>query len=444
MFDFLLTHTPLLYLVQSFWRDEAFSILTAEKPISGFIGSLNFEPPFYYVLLHFWIKIFGESEIAARSLSLVGFSLATCVVILWAEKRFRTHWLSWIFPIFFFFNPMLLYYAFEVRAYGWLMFFSTLSLFAYSQKNYKLTALANILAFYTHSYAIFIPFVQFVYYLVTSSDKKKFLHIPALVIKNKYIQSLIVTGISIAPWFIPIYQEAKKMRTAWYFPVDFQLIRSVLGNMFTGYDGTPGGLWIATTVLSLVFIGLFVIALKNKEHKSEINYLLYMVGLPLFLVIGVSFFKPMFVNRYLIYVTISEVMLIGYAIYSLKNPFHQKVVMCLFFIFIAAVNLYLPDKKAKLDIRRTIKEANAIRGANDVLFVTDPLIYFETVYYTKDRNHVYLYNPNHTPFPWYVGETAFSNSQMAYELPQYPKRAVMISPNLPLTISYEMTAPHTQ
>src|SRR5260221_3193123 len=130
MIQFLLRHTSLLYLTQSLWRDEAFSILSAEKSLSFLLPKLGFEPPVYYMLLHFWIKIFGRSELSTRGLSLLGFTLATIVVIHWGEKLFKKHWLSWFLPLFFFLNPMLLYYAFEVRTYGWDMFFATLSRYA--------------------------------------------------------------------------------------------------------------------------------------------------------------------------------------------------------------------------------------------------------------------------------------------------------------------------
>lgn len=437
MFEFLLTKTPLMYLNQSLWRDEAFSVLTAEKPISTVIGTLNFEPPFYYILLHFWIKLFGNSEIAVRSLSLIGFSLATCVVILWAEKRFGKHWLSWVTPLFFFFNPMLLYYAFEVRAYGWLMFFATLSLYAYTQKNFRLLTIANILGFYTHTYAIFIPFVQFVHWFFSHPGKKKLLT-PSHLIKSRYIRLLVINGIAIAPWFIPLYEEAKKMRPTWYYPVDFQLVKSVLGNMFIGYDGTPGGIWGYTALLSFFLIILFYLASKNKHHLKEISFFLMMVFLPLFIVVGISFIKPLFVNRYLIYVTIAQVFLISYALFSLKNALLQKSVALLIFVFLIGMNIFLPEKKAKLDIRSIVYEANMLRGERDVLYVTTPLLFFETVYYTPERHKVFLYNPENSPFPWYVGETAFSPSQMRYELPEYPERAIIIGNEKSLSVSYRL------
>src|SRR3989339_1642966 len=92
--NFLFTHTPLFYFIQSFWRDEAYSVLLAGQPLSVIIQKSSIEPPVYYVLLHFWIQLFGTSEIATRSLSLLGFMLATIVVIEWADKLFGRSWLS--------------------------------------------------------------------------------------------------------------------------------------------------------------------------------------------------------------------------------------------------------------------------------------------------------------------------------------------------------------
>src|SRR3989344_9181267 len=158
--DYILSHSPILYFTQSLWRDDAFSVLVASRPLSAFIGKLAFETPLYYIVLHYWMKLFGTTELAVRSLSLVAFALATVVMIFWAESMFKKHWLSWYVPILFFTNPMLLYYAFEARFYGWVIFLSTLSLYAFTKESWRLWIVATILGFYTHTYFLFIPFVQ--------------------------------------------------------------------------------------------------------------------------------------------------------------------------------------------------------------------------------------------------------------------------------------------
>jgi uncharacterized membrane protein len=75
MLDYLFTKTPLIFLTQNLWRDEAFSYLLAKEPISKMLPLTagDFSPPLYYIVLHYWMSIFGTSEVALRSLSTLFF-----------------------------------------------------------------------------------------------------------------------------------------------------------------------------------------------------------------------------------------------------------------------------------------------------------------------------------------------------------------------------------
>src|ERR1700752_3648810 len=61
------------YITGQFWMDEALSTGIASHSLSAIPGVLRHDgpPPFYYLLLHFWIRIFGFSEAATHSLSLL-------------------------------------------------------------------------------------------------------------------------------------------------------------------------------------------------------------------------------------------------------------------------------------------------------------------------------------------------------------------------------------
>src|SRR5450759_2521821 len=56
---------------QSFWYDEGNSARIAERSlqliIAGAAGDIH--PPLYYMVLHYWRALFGESEAALRSFS---------------------------------------------------------------------------------------------------------------------------------------------------------------------------------------------------------------------------------------------------------------------------------------------------------------------------------------------------------------------------------------
>ena len=424
MFNFWVQHSPIFYLIQSIWRDEAFSILLSERSPLWFV-SKNFDPPLYYILLHFWMKLFGESELATRSLSIVGFSLATIVVIYWAEKLFKKHWLSWYLPIFFFFNPMLLYYAFEIRAYAWYVLFTVLSFMTYLEEKWILNAVFIVLGLYTHSYMIIVPVTETVHYILT--HWKQFnIRKPATILNNLFLRSMAVSLLLFSPWLYHFVMSSNQLKNAWYFPVDFHLIRSVLGNLFLGYEGTPGFIWDYSTVLSLILLIAFAFALKDKRDRTVKSFFCLMVFFPLIVVIGISFWKPLFVNRYVIPVSIAEVLLLALALRDIKNPILQKGLAVIALLFVVGFNMWYPTKHAKVNIRSTVLQVNALMTKQDVILVDSPLVLFETIYYSSDRSRVFLYNPERYPFPWYVGGIIVKPNQIVYDYPPYPMRAFII------------------
>jgi hypothetical protein len=434
MWQYLLTHTPLFYFVQSFWRDEAFSVLMAEKSVLFILKNSGLEPPVYYLLLHFWMKIFGEGEIAVRSLSFIGFSLATYIVIEWSDIAYPKHWMNKFLPIFFFLNPMLLYYAFEVRTYGWYTFFATAALYTYTTKKWRLFVVASVLAFYTHVY--FLPFMAaFVLHWVVTN--KRVLRSVGSVIHNETIRAFVIIGICYIPWILKALSEFGRLKQSWYFPVNFQLVRSVLGNMFLGYEGTPWYGWFYTGILSLcIFVFFIHSVIPSKTRKQNLLYIIICI-VPLCVVIGVSFIKPLFVNRYMIPATVAEILAITSGIYAIKNKYIQRIAAAICLLFVVWFNWWYPQEHPKLPIRATITQINMLLGKNDVIYATSPLIFLETKYYAKDRSRVFFYNISDNPFPWYIGDTVVTKHDIISTLPTYPTKAYMIKEDATFEIQYK-------
>lgn len=425
MLNVLLTHTPLLYVVQSFWRDEAFSVLAAQKSLSFIISKLGFEPPVYYTLLHFWMKIFGSSEIATRSLSFIGFILATVIIIEWGAKLYKNHWLSWFLPLFFFLNPMLLYYAFEVRTYGWYTFFATAMLYTFATKHWRWFVVAAVLGFYTHVYLL--PFIGVLGLLHLWSTKKW----------KSLIPFFLIAGL-ISPWLVKIALEATRLRSSWYFPVNLQLVTSVLGNMFTGYEGTPWYGWKYTPYLSLVIVSCALIAFRNKTGRQHAKLVTIFGVVPLALIVGISFAKPLFVNRYLIPTTIAEVLIVVAALSSIRHALLQKLAAGALLAGVLWFNWWYPPEHPKLPIRNTFDEIHTVMKSDDIYLAADSIIYLETLYYARDRSRVYLYNPDGNSFPWYIGDALITADRHIRDFPTYPNRAFLVKNDATFEVVYRM------
>ena len=115
----------------SLWADEGNSVAQALRPVPELIrhAALDIHPPLYYLMLHFWVRIFGTSEFALRSLSaLAGVAV---VLLIWAIVDDlwggKTAFLAGLIAAL---HPALIYYAQEVRMYIFLALWAALAAYA--------------------------------------------------------------------------------------------------------------------------------------------------------------------------------------------------------------------------------------------------------------------------------------------------------------------------
>ncbi len=112
----------------SLWADEGNSVAQAMRPLPQLIqhAALDIHPPLYYILLHGWVRVFGTSEFALRSLS--AFAGVGVVFLTWLVAKYlwgRTT--AFVAGLLAACHPFLVYYAQEVRMYIFLALWSTLA-----------------------------------------------------------------------------------------------------------------------------------------------------------------------------------------------------------------------------------------------------------------------------------------------------------------------------
>ncbi|MBN1956065.1 MAG: glycosyltransferase family 39 protein [Anaerolineae bacterium] len=104
---------------QSFWNDEGNSARAAERPIPLVLAAAagDIHPPGYYLLLHFWRALAGESEFALRALSAlcgvltIAFTYALGRRLLGIRAGLGAAFLGAV-------SPLAIYYAQEARMYA--------------------------------------------------------------------------------------------------------------------------------------------------------------------------------------------------------------------------------------------------------------------------------------------------------------------------------------
>ncbi len=111
----------------SLWLDEALSVNIASAPLGQLVELLKHDghPPFYYVVLHGWMGVFGSGDISVRGLSAL-FGLLTLPLVWIIGRRKGGATLGWIAVAVVAISPFAVRYSNEARMYSLVIFLVTL------------------------------------------------------------------------------------------------------------------------------------------------------------------------------------------------------------------------------------------------------------------------------------------------------------------------------
>lgn len=414
MVDFIFYHTPIFYLIQSVWRDEAFSYFMAKPNLLHVVTNTinDFNPPLYYLLLHFWIQLTGRTDEMLRLLSFIPHLLSVYIAYHFAKKIFSDRYAIFV-TIFTLFNPMLLYYAFEMRMYSWYSFFVFSSVYFLYIKNWKLYTITTVLGLYTHSFFPLIIFSNLIFFWITGQFNKK------------NIFRIIKPFLIYLPWLPILINQFIRSKDSWMFPVDLQLIKSVLGNLFINYEGTPGGWWNMTAILSGMILMFIILSFHRKKNLALFFSL--PIFIPLVLILSYSIVKrPIYVNRYMIFITIYEIMAISLGVWNIRNKLIKNSLAIFWLSLTIYVNLTISPYHKKTDFKTTFIEINKIAKEEDYVFSKTPIGFLESAYYYKKQNRVFVYNPNNVSIPNYIGVNVVFPEVSKTVFPNYPSRTFLV------------------
>jgi hypothetical protein len=201
------------------WHDEAYSFHLARLPWPELIAQLRAEstPPLYYLLLKLWMAAFGDSEAALRSLSAL-LSAATAALACLFGARFGSPRVGWCFGLLLAVNPSAFYYGREVRMYAlWellsLAGFQAAASFARTRSRGALAvaALAQLLACYTHTVALFG---------VASLGLATLPFLPDRRARANWLLAHLGIGLAFLPWLLILLAQVAQQSTvlAWFTP----------------------------------------------------------------------------------------------------------------------------------------------------------------------------------------------------------------------------------
>lgn len=411
---------------QSFWRDEAFHVLLALKsPLEVFsiqTGEVN--TPIYYIVLHYWIKLFGSTELATRSFSvLTHFLLAVVIFFL-----IKAIWKKWeqaiVTALIVLFNPFLLVFGFEASIYSLLALLVATAVLGTVTNRTWLTIIAITLAIYTAHFAWLVYIGIMLFHLLKFRKERKwldlvtitvipiFLLIPSIILFTKQIGRIIVEGLWIGPIdsrvFIDLFREfAYGSHTLKVQPMLYNL----------------------TVVLTVFAASVWL--LKHEVFKEEIMKVATLAILTFLPIIGLylfSMYRPIFWSRYLMYTTPLLITLIAgsvYRVYGVINENLKKFLLVLisfYFILLIQGAEEFMEKEFNPPIREAVKDTVTQIATGDIVVAESVLNYLETKYYLYerfDRKDIPLkvLEPS-GKIVYYVGSVMFDSNALITELPK--------------------------
>ncbi|PIY68928.1 hypothetical protein COY90_03330 [Candidatus Roizmanbacteria bacterium CG_4_10_14_0_8_um_filter_39_9] len=436
--NFLFTSTPLKFMVQSFWRDEAFSYLMAKRSILDLLilTARDANPPIYYLALKIWMTLFGSSEVALRSLSLIFFFATIYVVFLILTGTFGVSVKkSYLYLLIFVANPLLHYYAFEARMYTMLAFFASLSFYFLFQKKYTSFTVAVILGLYTHYFMIF----TFIPYLIYFYMQGRILHE-----RKALFQSLKNICLALCPWILfVVLIKIPQHAGFWIQKPTLETFIDLPALLLTGYEPDLWYLYMLLTPLSILLFGMiaygiFMFKKQNIRHRPKkvpltIFYALigWAFAVPV-LILTVSFFIPIFLPRYMIFVTVGFLLLLIFLIEYMPRQVQPFMFLFLIFFSVNYGTLQI-DKRDKAHIQKPLLEIKKMLKEGDVVYVTHEYNFHPAQYYLGEKV-VYMFGKTYEELPWFVGKILIPKEKIAASLPSYPHKAFILKDDLSYSI----------
>jgi predicted membrane-bound mannosyltransferase len=258
------------------WLDEALTVDRARLPISQIAGSVKRDgaPPLYYYLLHFWMRLFGQSDLATRSLSGV-IGVITLPVAWLAGNRLGGRVVAWTTVVLLASAPFAVYYSTEARMYGLVILLTGcgfLSLYRALQAprpgNLLATAVVTAALLYTQYWALYLVGVVALWLLVSAllSWRRERAGAaentgPAWRHQRAALVALAVGCLLFVPWLPIFIYQSRYTGTPWAAPPNFAAVI----NAVTGFTANQGSLSTAGTdqgrLLALVYFAMFALAL---------------------------------------------------------------------------------------------------------------------------------------------------------------------------------------
>ncbi|HEX3820168.1 MAG TPA: hypothetical protein VHW45_07540 [Candidatus Sulfotelmatobacter sp.] len=286
-----------------FWFDECFSAEVTRIDWKNFLHLLWWREAnmsLYYVMLRGWLH-FGQSPFFIRTLSLV-ISAAALPTVYWMAHLLYDRRVALIATAFIAVNAFDIRYAQEARSYSLLVLLATLSsgfLIAFLkhpiQRNRTVYVAVSILAVYAHLYAVLLIAAQWLA-LRWGGIPEQALEDSNPDISRQLRRAWIAIGIAVSPLLIFVAKTGAG-------PIKW-IPRPGIASLLNFASDFTNGLpivYFAAAVVALIMLKRNIFVRSRDWEVWRVHFLLIWLLFPVALTVLLSFARPVFLPRYMIF-----------------------------------------------------------------------------------------------------------------------------------------------
>jgi uncharacterized membrane protein len=376
------------------WLDEGISIKWAGMDILSMVinTAIDVHPPLYYLILHYWMLLFGSSEFAVRMLSTTAGVLTIAAAYKLAKYLFdeKTALISAFLVSI---SALHIRYAQETRGYTIVALLSVLSIYyflklIYSEEKISYPYLFSSIALvYTHSYGLIIIFTEAVIYYLYYFIKIPFANCPKNVNRN-----IFKVAISYIPWVPVMIFQLFKVQTGFAFWIK-KPDAKILLMTFLQHSGSMFNKFTFITLIIFAVLTLLAVtgSLRDKTRSQRENSVMFLFFCFLFPIILLFIVSQKASSVYDIKSTIAFsvpfYIVISYGISSMLNKSIRALTILIIAVLSAASlnTLYYSIRETKEEWREACNYLESKYRPNEVIIV-DPGYYrrFTFDYYFKE------------------------------------------------------------
>ncbi|MAU34127.1 hypothetical protein CL689_04370 [Candidatus Saccharibacteria bacterium] len=406
----------------SIWFDEAFSayIIRFDYWQIAAFTSTDVHPPFYYWALKLWSDLFGTTELALRSLSIV-FAIGAISGAFILMRRLFGRSVAAVSLLFMVLSPMIVRYSDEARMYTlatlivvWATYVLVRAIQAKNQKRWWVAyAVLVALGMWTHYFTAFVWLAHWAWRGIVVAQKNKGVKAFA---KAYFTKSWLWVHVLAVGLFVPwLFFMVKQLGTVqgsgfWIGPVGVDTPVNYLTNIFYYLEHGKTQSWIALLIVTVIALVIILIPKTYRRLRADSRQSFWLVSVVAFVPPILLFLsslpplRPSFVDRYLI-PSILFYSLFMAVVFVVGTRSWRPIARVLPIILVSGMMIfgisnvyyygnYNKNSNTHILTRQVINEIKRVGGEGQPIVANSPWLLYEAAPYESADHPVYFIDEN--------------------------------------------------